>query len=357
MKRGDDKAIVPVQRSIVSLVETQIQIIDKVLLRHKREVDVFSVPSDGTLYEAVNRVRPGGTIHISAGEFNLDTVLHIRKPLSIVGIGRNATRITSPLAQHFIIIEHEGFLSIKSLTLNSQELLQEGMLSASCKSIQIEQCGFQGIDGFENRPDDNNPLTGAFMTRNKTVGLIKDCQFIGNYRDVTLHEDSNIEISDSRFESQGGDCNIQFYNNSHGKVLSNHFIGKSASIIVQDNAAAFLECNTCNGAAFGIVYQGNSTGIAKENVCIDEFIHGIEVQGAASAILIRNTCEGNIEGIAFYDESSGRAKGNICRKSHSYGIVVSQTAIPILIHNTCEENRGGIIFSENSGGTAKANLC
>ena len=69
---SDSKALVPYQRGIVASVGRQLAITEKLLptgwfLQHG--FDVFCVPRDGSIEDAVEKVRPGGTIRIAKGQY------------------------------------------------------------------------------------------------------------------------------------------------------------------------------------------------------------------------------------------------------------------------------------------------
>lgn len=70
MKNDESSALVVRQSGALAIIGTQLRLKKKILDAHRLATtpDEFHVPRDGSLYDAVERIRPGGTIRIAAGE-------------------------------------------------------------------------------------------------------------------------------------------------------------------------------------------------------------------------------------------------------------------------------------------------
>ncbi len=92
-----DKSLVPIQRDLVASLDRQLTLTEKLLTTTRSAqglLDVFCVPKDGTIEDAVNKVRPGGTIKIAKSEYFIEQGIFVDKPLRIEGEGMEETTVS-----------------------------------------------------------------------------------------------------------------------------------------------------------------------------------------------------------------------------------------------------------------------
>ena len=337
----DKEALVPVRCEVVSIVRNQIKITKKIINSLVEGIEVFHVPRDGTLYDAVERTRSGGKIYVAEGKYSLDRILNISKPLSIIGKGKNATIISSKIEDPFVVVDHHGLFSIESFNFQSLDTGTGCILSVSCDELHVQNCGFGSI----------------------SAGLKE-------FVDTVF-----IEFVDLNH------CGIRVQNKAKGSIIDNEFSWLKCGLSLLDESEVNVERNVFKDNGLGIRFSGSSSGIAKEND-ITSNIHGIVMQDHANPSIINNICKANIRcgismadssipllvrnicedsvgsGIDYNDDSGGTSEGNICR-NNSIGIFLCDNAYPSLISNICENNeQAGIAFSENFvDGIADRNIC
>ena len=304
------------QKALVASVGRQVKITDKLLARIGGQA--FRVPQDGSIYDAVERIRAGGTILLAAGEYLFDRVLHISKALTIVGEDKDTTSFISELTEHYINACHDGEFSIRGVTLRSTDPVKGGMLTVSCGKINIEQCAFVGScsddvdrDGFDEK---DRRVSCALYIAGSTSGTLSSNIFNSNVNGMVLAFDTTVMI--------------------HSNEVTNNFVS-------------------------GIVCLDRYSGIISDN-SLNENRSGIEIHSVGTPILKNNLCEYNAHhGIVFVSNSVGRAENNICSKNKwGTGIAIKESSSVIISGNHCEENFcDGITFFDSATGTAENNIC
>lgn len=386
MKTDEGKALVPQQTGALAIIGKQIQLTNKILNAHRLAIvaEEFHVPRDGSLYDAVERVRPGGTIRIAAGEYRIDRVIHINKPLSIIGDGREKAVLVSDLEEHYLNIEHDGYFALKQVMLKSECRFYGGMLAVDCRDVSIEQCDFIGINDFIDSEELDFEMASkryvekgnAVKIKGKTSGNLLCNRIANNLYGIRLQGTTTIRITKNTIENNFYD-GISYTDSATGTAEGNicsrngtSGICVSSFIALRDEFPILLN-NTCEENMTGIKINTSATGIAEGNVCRGNKSYGISTSNGAINLL-NNICENNKCGIGFvgsgrcdaetneiwfFGEVAGTAEGNICSGNIETGICVSHNASPSILRNTCEENKWGIAFVDFATGTVEENTC
>lgn len=396
-------SLVPQQHRTLTIIGKQLRFNKKIQAAWGVAVtaDEFHVPRDGSLYDAVERVRPGGTIRIAAGEYRIDRVIHINKPLSIIGEGKELTVLVSSLEEHYVKVQHDGYFAVSHITLKSEDQFAE-MLDVSCLKVGVNDCDFIGDFVYETEtftgaiPNKYSGLNiyhtsnGALSVRGETSGCINGCVFSRSINGLRLHEKTTVSVIDNiacdnrisgimladhsaptlkgnlcernghcyRYWYSSGDCaekefayfgsGISITGNASGEVTENILRANfnRFNILLCDAAAPYLFRNCCEGG--GLVYCDATTGTAEENDC-----NYIRVSGNASPHLLRN----RVSEIRYGFNATGTAEENVCNGNSCCGIFVSKNASPRLLRNLCEGKTYGIQYFDNATGTAEENVC
>lgn len=86
------------------------------------------------------------------------------------------------------------------------------------------------------------------------------------------------------------------------------------------------------------MYADSAGGVARQNKCFANGLHGIEVQDQATPTLEANVCSGNTQaGVGYSASAGGVGLQNECLKNR-WGIYVAKSAGPQLVDNDCHDN-------------------
>ena len=92
----------------------------------------------------------------------------------------------------------------------------------------------------------------------------------------------------------------------------------------------------------GIIHS-SAGGVARQNLCTGNGLHGISVNERAQPTLESNECKDNGRaGIRYWDTAGGVARQNLCT-ANRWGIYIEKTAAPELVENDCHGNTEGDI--------------
>lgn len=323
----------------------------------------FHVPWDGSIYDAVKKIESGGTIKIASGEYRIDRMIHITKPLSIIGEGKESTVLVSGISGHYLTVCHDGYFELKNVTLKSENHSSREILAVSCGELLIEQNVFLGIGDEEIQFNGNDKRNWgdnfAISVDNKTYGTIKENLFTQNICGLVLKGASEVNVINNSFEFI--DCDGVYYLGTASGTAEGNIFKKNGSsgITVNENASPKLLCNVCEeNMENGISYSGSATGIAENNTCKGNKNSGIRAEMNASPRILSNICEDNLNGIDYWGYASGTIENNICNGNKEFGIVICQSASPNLLRNNCENNESsGISYLGAATGTVQENTC
>lgn len=300
-------------KALLQSVGKQIKIVEKILSKSLVFVDIFHVPEDGSLKEAVRKVKSGGKVIIAAGEYSLLDTLTIDKSLVLEGAGHERTVIHCEFTP-----EEKG-----------------------CVNVIADNFQASGFSVLVKKP------VGGHVMRIKSKAFVLDaCSF-----HCAVKPSDNLEIAGHL------PAGAYVYGQSKGDINGCMFTNNHFGILVTGASSVLLEGNVCerNDKA-GISFYGAAAGIVNKNVCCNNGGAGIGVTFTTHAELTGNRCESNDSGILFI-KSPGSVKGNICRTNRCHGIyiIASETH---LTENRCEKNtESGIKYSDESVGTVQENRC
>jgi len=362
MKTEDNNVPVPKQAGALSIIDKQLQLKNRILDTHRNAtaVDEFHVPRDGSLYEAVERLRPSGTIWVESGTYQIDKVLHITKPLSIVGVGEERALLTSKLEEHYLNVRHDGCFEFKKMTMKSEDPLHGRILSVDCGKLLVEQNVFIGM--FEGKTElvnneKRNWESCALLIDGKTSGSIRDNLLSHNINGLVLKGATEIGIINNNCENDMH-TGVRYEGTATGVAEGNICMNNNLNgIWVKENASPSILRNTCESNGNGIQYSGGAIGTTEENICRKNIDCGICVSDNSAPILQKNICEDNDIGTLYSDSATGIAVGNVYGKNKRVGIYVRENASPSILKNTCIGSDYGILYSKCATGTAESNIC
>jgi parallel beta-helix repeat protein len=290
-----------------------------------------------SLEEAVQKAQPGATLHLKAGVHRLKRPLAIDKPLKLIGEGMETTRIACDGKEYVVRFSGDGLFSASDIAFVHEGGRWAYVVMVDKGEVSFIRCHFTG--GVRDKA---NKRGGSGLRLSGTVsGRIEACQATGNH----LHGISVFDQAQPTLE--GNTCRenkrsgIVYFGNATGVARQNICVGNEAGISVFDQAQPTLEGNTCRENKWaGIVYFDNATGVARQNICVGNEA-GISVFDQAQPTLEGNTCrENKWAGIVYFDNATGVARQNTCAGNEGDGIYVASTAWPTLKDNRCWGNKG-----------------
>lgn len=277
----------------------------------------ITVHNTTELLGAITTAISDAVILLAAGEYVLQQPLQLEKPMSLIGAGRDKTRLTCSEPQY--VLRYAG----------------DGMFAA--EGISFEHIGQRGAN---------------VMVVKSGLLKLQGCSFKGGWRDT---------------EAKIGGHGLSIGGQVSGSVVDCDSWGHTNDgILVAENARFLLESNRCNSNNYGIACIGNVVVTARKNECSRNRTLGISVEGDSSVDLQDNACTANIDGgIAYMNGSKGSALRNYCAGSFQ-GIRVSNQAQVTLEGNSCENCKGdnggtthgfGIAYWDSAGGSILQNKC
>jgi serine/threonine-protein kinase len=252
---------------------------------------------------AVETARDGAILELGAGEYRLVQGLEITRSITLIGAGRDKTRIVSDDEIFVLKFDASGTFTARDLSFEHDGSQKADVVVIENGSFEFERCQFSG--GIRNPEQD--PTTGdGLWVRHKARGRV-----------------SQSVLSD---------------NGLHGLELQG-----SANLTLQGNT---FERNKENGLAF----FDNTSGVARGNTSRKNGLHGISVAEQASPRLENNIFELNTEvGLRYSGTASGAATGNTVGQNGLSGIVINDSARPSLEGNRLVGNGSyGLYISENA---------
>jgi parallel beta-helix repeat protein len=310
-----------------------------------------------TLAEAIERVTSGGTIRLAEGTHWLDRPLKITEPVTLVGAGRDVTRVVCEKEGYVIEYSSQGRFAASGITFQHTGSLPANVLVITSGDVVIRQCRFEGAVWDEQRWLGGDGL----WLRGTVCGVVEECESLRNrLHGIQLSEEAQPTLDQNTCRENKG-SGIAYFDNASGTARNNTCVNNTKhGIFVGEQARPTLEGNTCreNGDC-GIAYFGRASGTARNNTCVKNTKNGIYVGDQAQPRLEGNTCrENKWSGIAYFGSASGTARNNTCENNGLRGIFVGDQTQPTLEGNTCRENKWfGIAYAGSTSGTARNNTC
>lgn len=359
-----------------------------------------------TLAEAVDEALPGGIIRLATGEHRVERLLHIEKPLALLGAGMEQSRVIGERIGCIISVHDNPFFVATDVTFEHVGSWPTCVAEVSNEEVSLHRCRFTGgsvgedMDQTGNGPEQDDDaflehhmahifkqLQGGMLVGHglrllgAVHGTVAACECVKN-------EQVGIMIEgETQLTLEGNTCRenrigIAYFGSAAGVARQNQCTGNTMSgIQITGQAQPVLEGNICQANQAGIIYGESAGGTARQNRCVDNALSGIMVKHQAQPTLEGNTIQGNKGGgISYFDSAAGLCRQNQCvdnkvngiqtagqscptldgntiEGSESSGILVNEEARPTLQGNVCRRNAAGIFYSNSSSGIARQNHC
>ncbi len=339
------------------------------------------------ILQALEKVQPGMTVELEAGEYRLDQTLYL--PSGIFFSGQDKTKLifdTGILQSQqaclcLINIENTEVSNLQIEIIEKNPLhsnpplepdnieekkieKQDIVVIDSAKNIHLKNIFIQPVDNFQELD------CGVFITESITI-VITNCEIQNCYEGLHAKNSKNINILNNRLHHNI--LNGIIYQSSEGLAENNECwenIKSGINAIANESigpAKLHARNNRCHhNKSNGIVYE-SSEGLAENNECWENKGGGVvaiafEIIGPAKLHARNNRCHHNKQYGIVYQSSEGMAENNECWENEKSGILAIADEIigPAKLHalnNRCHHNKTNGINYQQSEGLAENNEC
>lgn len=302
----------------------------------------------------VRQVPEGGTLELAAGEYRLLSPLRLNQSISLVGAGRDRTRVVSSASGSLLRFEGGGRLVIRGVSFAHQGPAPAEVLVIEGGIFDIQDARFSGavFDGEESLGGD------GLWVRGGARGTIVGSEFSDNaLYGLEVADQAQVLLEGNRF-SDNGQAGLAVFDEGGGRALRNVLEqNRRYGAIFADESFMVLQESTVQDNRVGLYYRGAAGGIVRRNTVQNNRSSGIEVDERAIPRLESNSIRGNqASGIAYDGTAGGVALGNLVEENREHGIQVALQAAPVLQNNLLRRNRrAGLMISGRSALDVRGN--
>lgn len=267
---------------------------------------------------AVKNARDGASIALEPGEYRLPEGLTITRSITLIGAGRDKTRIVSDAELFVVKFDAQGSLAASDLSFIHDGTGKADVVVIENGSFSFERCGFSG--GIRNPEKDATTGDGLWV-RDNARGRITDSLFSGNgLHGLEIQGSASLTLDGNTFERNKEDGFV-FFDDSTGMARNNTSRENGLhGVSVAERANPTLEGNVLeNNKEVGLRYSGTASGTARLNIARNNGLSGLTVNDSARPTLT----------------------GNVLRENGSYGLYIARDARPILQKNITKNNKKG----------------
>lgn len=318
------------------------------------------------LGKVVSGLPAGSVVRLPAGEVRLDEPVVLLQDVTLVGEGRDRTRLVSAARGAAVVLTAPGTAAIKDLTLAHAGDSSASLLLARTGRMELDGVHLTGASTGGRSPSDrpDDPLIGGSGIvidggdeLSVTDSLITDSDVAG----VLVSGSARPVLTDVTIT--GSDtCGLCFLGGSSGTVKSSTVSDNGVGVLVTDRAAPTFETTRISdNTRAGVVAQKRSHPVLRDVVLASNGPQGVAAFDTASPSLLDSVVTGHGESgvaadvgrsaspqirgntfrnnskaaMAFIGAGSARVSGNRCSGGR-YEIVLSGTVSPTLSDNRCD---------------------
>ncbi|MCQ6264719.1 right-handed parallel beta-helix repeat-containing protein [Fictibacillus sp. WQ 8-8] len=299
------------------------------LLRERTDFITLSntvFPESLDITEQLLKSKPGATIVLSKGVYEIKGNLKLNKPIFIKGNGADTViycygSITLPEAHCFMM---EGVVFIQH---NDQSIELNNQLY-----ISLSDCVFE---------------RSSILISGSPLGSIHACSFLNSKTALEMDTSDLMAIESSRFEKN--EIGIKLINQSGTRILNNYFRHQKYGIVSSGFSRADISDNEFENHHNAAVWSINNASPYIKNNRFSNNHKALIFDDRASGTAFKNTFDGNYDGILLLGEASPVIKKNRIESSLNNGIRVEDHAVANITQNHITGcHSSGLQMSHNS---------
>lgn len=265
---------------------------------------------------ALATAAPGATLVLAAGEFPLAHTLVVLDKITIVGAGRDQTRLVSSAPDAGVLVISPDLVGFQDLTIaRDRGVPGSVVLASAATSVALQRVALEGARANADHGGgaglDLASASGSAAPGRTTVELTDVLMRDNAWAGLAVGGGHRVSAVSSTFTGNG-QCGACFIGASEGSIESSRFTANAVGVAVVGTSRAVLAGNRISGGNVGIQVADTATPT----------ITGTRISGAKRAALI------------YTDTAGGVLKGTTCTRV-DVGIVLSAKALPSLSDNDC----------------------
>ncbi|MEA3510060.1 MAG: right-handed parallel beta-helix repeat-containing protein [Actinomycetota bacterium] len=297
----------------------------------------------GVLFEA----GAGSVIALGAGTYELDELVIIERPISLVGAGAETTVIRSSVGGAVIYYSADGDLEIAALTIEHIGAEPGSVIVAAGGSLSLREVRLSGGAVDPATGIDGHGLalasTGDSAADAARIVTLTGSKFDGNDRiGVAVFGSVEVAITASEMHDNGF-CGACFMDDGKGIVSGNTVIRNQIGIGAGGSSTPSIRDNEITGNEFiGLLIEDDAAPIIEKNNILDNVESGIEITGSSIVRVKDNEIAGHVRGVSLSGETGGKIYGNVL-SDNDVGILLAGSVTPIILNNRIEGTGGAAV--------------
>lgn len=333
-----------------------------------------------TIQEAIDASNPGDVIYVYNGSYH--EIVHISKPLSLVGEDRNTTTIDAGRLSHVVYVTAD-FVNITGFTIrNSTNDFDIAGIKVRAHNCYIaDNIVVDHWEGIRLISSENNTLFGNTISRNLYgIHLVNshNNSIVGNtaspdhWIDVSLEFGRGNRIINNTFS--GSSSGVSSYSSVNNTLTDNMMIGTGVALggsgVEHWNTHDIDISNTVNGKPVyywknavggtvpldaGQVILANSTGVIVENQNLSGTSVGIQLGFSSGNILMNNTVSSSSLGGIHLEYSANNVVENSTLLFNEWGIRLGWSHNNTIANSSAKDNTLGFYPFDSNDNTISNN--
>ncbi len=285
------------------------------------EPSVTVGPTDDLL-QVVATAAPGAIVYLDAGDYLLPTTLVLLDAITLVGEGRDATRLKSSADEVAVLVMTSDLVGLRSLTLQRDVAVPgSGVVTSGGPALVLEdvtiagaRAGKTGGGGAGLDLTGNDDATGPGRTTAELTGVrFSDNSWTG----ISVGGGQRVSVESSEF-TKNGECGACFLGTAEGSITDSRFRDNGVGLAAIGRSVPVVRGNRISGGEVGIQVGGEARPTIDDN----------RISKSARAAVI------------FTDTAGGVLRKTTC-SDVEVGIALAKTALPSLMDNDCTVVRAG----------------
>lgn len=279
------------------------------------EPSVTAGPGDD-LRQVVATAAPGAIVYLDAGDYPLPVTLVLLDAVTLVGEGREATRLISTAPEVAVLVMTPDLVGLRDLTVQRDaDVPGSGIVTSGGPTLRLEGLTIAGARlaeaagggaGLDLTGSENGTGPG------RTTAEITDVRFTDNgWAGISLSSGQRVSVQNSEF-TKNGECGACFLGAAEGSITDSRFRDNGVGVAIVGTSVPVIRGNRISGGEVGVQVGGEAQPTVDDN----------RISKAKRAAVI------------YTDTAGGVLRNTICADVE-IGIALAKDALPSLMDNDC----------------------